>query len=143
MDPLSISASITALLQLTGMVIQCLSTVRGACRDRQRIFSELCCINCVLYTLQDQATQKAPLESLTFQLLNVPNGPLDQFKETLEIMAKRLTPVHGWKKVNKAIVWPFEKEEIQGFLTTIERQKTLFSLARQHDHMYVFDSRRS
>ena len=140
MDPLSISASITALLQLTATVIQYLSTVRGACEDRQRILSELCNINCILYTLQDQATQEDSSSSLTLQSLNVPNGPLEQFKKTLEILAKRLTPVHGWKKVSKAIAWPLEKQEIQGFLNTIERQKTLFNLARQHDHMYVFDS---
>ena len=140
MDPLSISASVTALLQLTATVIQYLSTVKGASEDRQRILSELCHINCILYTLQDQATQGDSSWSLTLQSLNVPNGPLEQFKKTLEILANKLRPAHGWKKVSKAIAWPFEKQEIQEFLNTIERQKSLFNLARQHDHMYVSDS---
>jgi len=142
MDPLSISASITALLQLTATVIQYLSTVRGACEDRQRILSELCNINCILYKLQDEATKEGSSWSLTLQSLNVPNGPLEQFKNTLEILAKRLMPGHGWKKVSKVITWPFEKQDIQGLLSTIERQKTLFNLARQHDHIYVTDSLR-
>lgn len=50
-------------------------------------------------------------------------------------MRLRLVPVEGWKKVGKAFTWPFEKDEIQRILSTVERRKLLFTLARQNDHI--------
>ena len=41
MDPLSISASIVALVQLTGTVVEYLHGMKGASEDRQNILSEL------------------------------------------------------------------------------------------------------
>jgi hypothetical protein len=45
--------------------------------------------------------------------------------------------VGGLKRVENALIWPFQKEEIKGIFNTIERQKALFSLVLQNDHMYV------
>ncbi|KAF7506336.1 hypothetical protein GJ744_011909 [Endocarpon pusillum] len=137
MDPLSISASIAAVLTLTGTVIQYLNNLKGAPKDRERILLELCNVNGMLYMLQDQAeqAQQADSWSLTLQSLNMPNGPIKQFKTALERLAKRMAPVEGLGKVTKAITWPFQKEEINEILNSIERQKTLFNLARQNDHI--------
>ena len=44
-------------------------------------------------------------------------------------------PVEGWRKLGKAFKWPFEKDEIYGILNIIERQKAVFSLARQNAHI--------
>ncbi len=57
MDSLSISASIAALLQLTGTVIQYLKTVKGALKYRHRILLELCNVSGTLYILEEQASQ--------------------------------------------------------------------------------------
>ena len=137
MDPLGISASITALLQLTGTVIQYLNLVKGAPKDRQRLLSEVCNVSGMLYILEDQASHAKQGDgwSLTFLLLNGPNGPVEQFKTALERLEKKLEPDKGLGKVFKAIAWPFQKEEITEILNVIERQKTLFNLARQNDHM--------
>lgn len=137
-DPLSISASITALLQLTSTVIQYLSGVKGAPEDRQRILSELASVIGFLYTLEDQAdkAKQGDQWSSTLQSLNVPKGPLDQLRRALERLSSKLAPsATGLKKVSKAITWPFQKEEIREILGSIERQKALFNLARQNDHM--------
>ena len=67
--------------------------------------------------------------------LNVPTGPLEQFKIALEHLASKLAPVDGLRKVGKALAWPFQKTEIQDILNMIERQKSLFNLALQNDHM--------
>lgn len=138
MDPLSISASISALLQLTSTVIQYLNGVKGAPEDRQRILSEIVSVNGILYILQDQADQakKGDQWSSTLQSLNVPEGPLDQFRRALEHLSSKLaSPATGLKKLGKAIIWPFQKEEIKEVLNSIERQKALLNLARQNDHM--------
>ena len=137
MDPLSISASISTVLQLTGTVIQYLNLVKGAPEDRQRLLLELCNVSSILYILEDQASQaqQGDAWSSTLLSLNGPNGPIKQFKTALERLEVKLRPVEGLRKVFKAIAWPFQKEEIIEILNVIERQKTLFNLARQNDHM--------
>ncbi len=137
MDPLSIAASITALLQLTATVIQYLNTVKGAPTDRQRILMELCSVNGTLYILEEQASQAQQGDgwSSTLLSLNNPNGPIEHFKRALGLLENKLAPAEGWRKVGKAITWPFQKEEIKEILNVIERQKTCFNLARQNDHM--------
>ncbi len=138
MDPLSVSASIITVLQLIGTVIQYLNTVKGALNDRQRILLELCAVNETLYILKEQASQaqQGDIWSSTLLSLNKPNGPIVQFKTALERLEKKLAPAEGLRKVGKAIAWPFQKEDIKEILNVIERQKTLFNLARQNDHMY-------
>ncbi len=137
MDPLSISAGIIAVLQLTGTVIQYLNTVKGAPKDRERILLELCNVNGTLYILEEQASQaqQGDAWSSTLLSLNRPNGPIKQLKAALERLESKLAPAEGWRKVGKAITWPFQKEEINEIINVIERQKILFNLARQNDHM--------
>lgn len=76
---------------------------------------------------------------MTIKPLNLPGGPLDKFKIILEQLALKLKPVEGAKKVGRALKWPFQKGEINEILNTLERQKTLFNLALQNDHVYVAD----
>ena len=137
-DPLSIAASITALLQLTSTVIQYLNAVKGAPEDRRMILSELASVSGMLYVLQDEAdkAEKDDRWSSTFRSLDVAEGPLEQFRRALERLSSKLAPAATpLKKLGKAIVWPFQKEEIREILSSIERQKSLLNLARQNDHM--------
>ena len=140
MDPLSISASIAAVLQLTGTVIQYLNLVKGAPEDRQRLLIEICNVNSMLYVLEDQASQIQQDDpwSSTLRSLGGPNGPIKQFETALERLEQKLRPAEGLRKIGKAIAWPFQKGEITGILDVIERQKTLFNLAQQNDHMCGF-----
>ena len=138
MDPLSISASITALLQLTSTVIQYLNCVKGAPEERRRILSELASVNGILFILQDEADQAKQGDQWSSSLgsLNVPDGPLDQFRRALERLASKFaSPATGLKKLGNAMMWPFQKEEIKEILGSIGRQKGLLNLARQNDHV--------
>ena len=135
MDPLSISASIVALVQLTGTVIEYLHGVKGAFEDCQNILSELTSVSGMLFILQDHADQQEDSWSLTLKLLSGSEGPLAQLRTSLGILVSKLSPVKGLKEVGKAFAWPFQKEEIKEILNTIERQKALLTLARQNDHM--------
>ena len=137
MDPLSVSASIVALLHLSSSVIGYLSDVKSGPRELQKLRLEVCSILPVLSILQDEAEQAksgGPWSS-TLLSLDVPNGPIQQFRAALEQLEIKLAPVKGWKKVGKAFTWPFGKEETLRLLNTIERQKLLFTLARQNDHI--------
>lgn len=139
MDPLSISASIEALLGVTSTVIQYVNAVKGAAEDRRMILSQLASVSGILYSLQEQADQARKKDdqwSSTFQSLGVPEGPLHQIRRALERLSSKLDPpATPMKKLGKAIVWPFQREEIREILASIERQKALLNLARQNDHM--------
>ena len=136
MDPLSLSASIIAVLQLTKGVISYLNDVRIAYDDRTMILSELQSAQGILYILRDKATQAQQGDTWSTTLLSLcgPKGTLDQFKTTLELLEKKLTPSHRRKKIGTTISWPFQKGEIRELLHTIERQKSLLDLALQNDH---------
>src|SRR4051812_8352865 len=132
-DPISISTSIIAVLQLNSTVIGYISEVSTASKDRQRVLVEVSSTQGILAALKGLGENVGWPSSwtLTVQSLNVPGGPLEQFKITLERLASKLKPVEGWKMARKALAWPFQKEEVNQILRLIERQKTLFSLALQ------------
>ena len=137
MDPLSISASVIAVLQLTGTVLQYLNCAGNASDERRKVYSELCGTRNMLYILHSQAT-KPQLDdscSSTMQSLCIAEGPLDQYKAALERLAEILKPSRGISKVTTAISWSFKAKEAKDLLDSIERLKTLLSLARQNDHM--------
>ena len=59
----------------------------------------------------------------------MPNGPLEQFKLTLERLLLRVEPVRGIKKAERALKWAFKKAGVKSILASVERQKSLFALA--------------
>ena len=67
--------------------------------------------------------------------LGVEGGPLDQFKETIGYLARKLKPGIGMKRLGKVLVWTLNKNEINNVLSKIERLKTLVSFALQEDHL--------
>jgi hypothetical protein len=138
-DPLSISASVTSILQLTGTIVQYLNDIKGFTEERNMIIEEVSSISGFLYILKDLAErpQGEKTWSATVTSLNVPNGPLEQFRIVLEQLASKLEPVRGLKKIGKQLAWPFQKNEAKNILNTVERQKTIFNLALQNDHMFV------
>ena len=140
-DPLSLSASIIAILSLSATIVQYLNNVKTATKDRQSILHEVASATYLLTLFKDLAEQAQWGEawSVTVASLATPNGPLEQFKMALERLATKLKPLSGIQKVRKAFDWPFEKEEVKDILGIIERQKTLFSLAIQNDNMQVRD----
>ena len=65
-------------------------------------------------------------------------GPLDQYHSAMIALAKKLTPVSGVEKLEKRLLWTFDKKQIKATLDVIERLKSLISLALQGDHLYGF-----
>lgn len=138
-EAVGVAGSIVAIIQLTTTVLQYIHKVRDASEERLRIHDEISSAGFLLYILKDRAENAQSEETLsTVKSLNVPSGPLEQFKAALERLTARLAPVQGLKTVGKAVAWPFKKAEVKEILSTIERQKSLFNLALQNDHVYGF-----
>lgn len=131
MDPLSITASIAAILQLASSVVSYLIAVKDASDDRRKLIAELGTITGFLYLLRDSANISiTPLRSLS-----TPNGPLKQLTDSLNELASKFRPASiGLSKAGKSILWPFQKNEINSILARIERLKTMFCLALQNDN---------
>jgi hypothetical protein len=137
-DPLSISASIIALLELTGTVINYISDTKGVTDEWKRIVDETRNVHYLLFLLRDRA--ECPEQDSwteTMKSLNMSNGPLEQFKVALGRLASTTKPQGTAKKIGKALMWSFKKEEVKDILSTIERLKSLFMLALENDNMYA------
>jgi hypothetical protein len=138
-DPLSISASIIAILQLTGTVVQYLRDIEGASEDRQTVLNEVSSNSGVLSLLKELADRLSLDDDwfITIKSLYGPGGALEKYEVMLQRLAAKLKPAEGMKKLGKSLIWPFQKGEIREILNSMQRQHNLFNLALQNDHMYV------
>ncbi|OCK74174.1 hypothetical protein K432DRAFT_438081, partial [Lepidopterella palustris CBS 459.81] len=137
MDPLSVTASIIAVLQLSATVLGYLNDVKDASKDRTQCALEMLNLCGLLYKLRDHVDTGDPSQPwyTAVGALAAPNGPLHQFKQALEALQSKMTDGGGLKKVGEALVWKFKKEEIATILDRIERFKTLVEIALQMDHL--------
>jgi hypothetical protein len=135
-DPLSITASIVALLQLTQRVLEFCVSARGANNERSSISNELISTQDVLYQLLQTAAINAKDGSTrTLAMIHTAGGPLDQYSECLEALRSKLAPEREVRKAIAAFKWPFRRDEVLAVVAKIERLKSLFALAQQEDHM--------
>jgi hypothetical protein len=136
MDPLSITASIIAVVQLSTKVLGYLNNVKDAPKDRTQCAVEMFNLCSLLYRLTDHVKQGYPGTSWysAIQALAVKDGPLDQFKQALETLQTTMTDGGRLKKAGEALVWKFKKEDITSILGQMERLKSLVQIALQMDH---------
>ena len=138
MDPLSATASIIAILQLSAKVLTYLNDVKEASKDRVRCEIEVSNLHSLLVSLRfrlEEGSASQPWYT-TVRALAVENGQLDQFKQALETLQTRMTD--GGRLKNAAgepLVWNFKKKEIASILGRIERLKVLVEIALEMDHL--------
>ncbi|RYP77300.1 hypothetical protein DL769_003449 [Monosporascus sp. CRB-8-3] len=136
MDPLSVTASIIAALQLSAKVLAYLNDVKDASKDRTLCAIETSNMYRLLFNLRDRV-EEGDFEKPWYtavRALAVENGPLDQFKQALETLQTMLTDGGRLKKVGEALMWKFKKEEVASILGRMERLKSLVEIALQMDH---------
>ena len=139
MDPLSVSASIIAVLQLGGTVAQYLNSIHNAPKERDAMLREISSIVGVLFLMKHTVERTKEESSVgSVRSLAAPGGLLEQFQKTLERLASKLSPAGTTlKKIGRVLHWPFSKAEIAGTLDSIERIKTRFLVALQADHLHL------
>jgi hypothetical protein len=137
MDPLSPTASIIAILQLSAKVLSYLNDVKDASKGRAQCAIEASNIHNLLTNLRfriEEGHGHHPWFTVV-QELAVKNGPLDQFKQALETLQSKLTDGGRLKKAGEALMWKFRKEEVDAILARMERLKVLTEIALQMDHL--------
>lgn len=137
MDPISAAASIITVIQLSSKVVGYLNDVKDASKDRAKCMIEVTNVNCLLTTLRfrlEDGDSSTPWYT-SVRALAIENGPLDQFKEALELLQGRIVGEGKMRKAGNALIWKFNKEEIASILCRIERLKSLVQVALQMDHL--------
>jgi hypothetical protein len=137
MDPLSITASISAVLQLSIKVFEYLNNVKGASKDRTKCATEMSNLYSLLHRLRDHVEEGDPTQSphSAIRDLAVKNGPLDQFKQALETLQTKMGDGNRLRKAGEALVWKFKKEEMASILDQIEHLKSHVGIALQMDNL--------
>ena len=136
MDPLSVTASVVAVLQLAQSLIKAVQSIKDSSRERQSIRDEIIYLSGLLFNLQS-GLERRELSSDVVSSLNTPSGPLAQLKDALESLAKMLMPADGLKKVGQSINWAFQRDSVTFLLSKIERQKTFILFALENNQLGI------
>ncbi|KFY31446.1 hypothetical protein V493_01097 [Pseudogymnoascus sp. VKM F-4281 (FW-2241)] len=138
MDPLSVTASIIAIVQLTSVIIGYLNDVKDSSKDRARCAIEISNVSNLLVTLLYRVEEASSDEGwyTEVQALATANGPIDQYRSALEHLQSKFTSTasNGLKRIDSALTWKFSKEEVTSILARIERLKSLTQIALEMDH---------
>lgn len=140
MDPVTAVGLVAAIIQLmdaTMMAIKYLNDVKDAPKDRSKIARDATSLMVLLTDLRYRVEETDSTDPwfTGVRLLGVDGGPLDQFKEALDDLARRLKPKTGIKKLGKMLIWTLDKKNIDDILDSIERLKTLVTLSLGKDHL--------
>ncbi|KAH8696897.1 ankyrin repeat domain-containing protein [Phaeosphaeriaceae sp. PMI808] len=136
MDPLSATASVIAILQLSAKVLAYLNDVKDAPKGQAQCAIEASNIHNLLTNLRfrlEEGHAHQPWFNAV-QALAVKNGPLDQFKQALESLQAKMT---DGGRLKNALIWKFKKEEVDAILARMERLKTLIKIALHMDHFKI------
>jgi hypothetical protein len=139
-DPLSTTASIIAIVQLSSAVVEYINGVRGATKERKRLRDEVRACEFILQQLKDDAddTEEGEAWSETIKALEGTDAPLGRLWIALNIVKAKLEPKTGLEKTLTSLKWPFSEKEVEKIISLIEREKTLLQLALVNDCRYVF-----
>jgi hypothetical protein len=130
-------ASIDQLIDSIASAIKYLRAVKNAPKERANLAREMSHLSPLLTDLRyrvDEANSADPWFAAV-RSLGAVGGPLDQFKDNVEKLERKLKPENGLNKISYALIWSFEKKEVNESLQFIERLKTLINLALQQDHL--------
>ncbi len=139
MDPLSLTASIIAVLQLSATVVQYLNTAADAGSQKSRLHNEITSCEALLKEIRKNTSgPKAPVdgpdaireqEATTIREQEIKNGPLEELKNALTLLKAKLEPRKGLRNALDVLKWPLEEKGVEKILSSIERQKSLLQLA--------------
>jgi len=141
-DPLSITASIIAVVQMSEAVISYLREVKDIRKECKKLLLDLDYTRGLLGILQETAqdVKDAGTWGATMKILGSKGSPLGSLKGILEPLQKELgkgASAKGLARLNKSLFWPLNKKETEDILQTIERQKSLLLIALENDHILL------
>lgn len=134
-DPLSVTAGVIAVLQLTEKLLGYITTTKNASKEQTQVAIEASNVYGLLTTLRFRV-QAASIDDPWFQqikLMNAEDGPLDQLKRILQKMVAKMESANKLEDIKNALRWKFTRTEMMEALNHIERLKSLVQLALTND----------
>lgn len=136
MDPISFTASLAALVSLSGAVLggcyTYIQKARTAPNEITKIINEITSLKGILEHLSSLSgnddNRMASLKSLAG-----PGGPFESCTSTLQELAKKMRSINEASEVRKRLLWPIEGGKLEETLLKIEHHKTTFILALAGD----------
>lgn len=138
MEVLGITASIIAVIQLTGQVISLstgyISAVKQAPEGIQRLLDEVTSLQKILLSLKELTGQ---IEEPPGALQMLDGTLLGCFEELTKLESKlaRSKSKRGWKKIVGELGWPLKEDENLQIMARIERYKSSFMVALNTSHV--------
>ena len=143
MDPLSVTASIIAVIQLAQKVLSiCYDFrrwIKSVPKELQQITSEVISLRDVLECLMkladsvETAGSNGSSQLSSLKLLVAPDGSLSKCLAELAALERKLTPIVGMKAIGKALDWTLKEGEVKDTLDRIGRIKATLNLALTAD----------
>lgn len=139
MDPLSVTASIIAIIQLTSAIIGSLNNLKGTTNDPAQCAIKISNVSNLLVRLMtrlEEASSDDPWYTEVQTLVAI-DGPIDQYKSALEQLQSNLTSTASsrLKTSGSRLTWEFSKEEVSQILSRVERLKSLTQIALEMDRL--------
>lgn len=140
MDPLSITASAIAILQISGTIINICydyrSRVKNGAKEASCIITELNSLRQVidsLYVLLEDESERTLWQRSAVNKLAQEDGPLARCIVELKALKEKLKPKKGWSATKAAILWPLKELDVKKVLQDLDRTKSTLQLALATD----------
>lgn len=139
-DPLSVAASITALLSLTKSLVKYINGTVNASEDKKSLSAEIRDTTVVLATLQELVQPHAQEDLLPAA------GSLEALARIMAGLEKTLVPLRamlesdGRSKLRGVLAWPFHEKEVRETIAAVERHKMSLSLTLQDIQLCAHES---
>ena len=139
MDAISATASIIALLQVSGTVVKYLSGLKDASDEIRRLILEISTLRGLLLAIKEIIAEDSVLLDLLSQH---DEGLFGQIEYSLNALATKLgiSSKQSGHRLVKVLRWPLQKDDVKETLLLLDRQKALLTLTLQHDQLFVFCS---
>jgi hypothetical protein len=141
MDPLSGVASVIAVIQIAGEVIDLCYQYRSGIKDAPktiiRLMSEVRGIRTVLEgldTVLDEEESSGTTRLALLVKVTKDEGLLSQCYQELEKVKKVLGPKLGLRAIGQVMKWPLTEKDVDKTLQRLHRLNNLFGLALAGDH---------
>jgi hypothetical protein len=135
MDPLSLSASIAGLLNLTASIVVYIRETRGASEEISRFSLEatniLGLLTLLSIRIKDAQTGEPWFTNIS--KLNEENGLFPQLEDALKRLNSTLAPKVGLKKTVRTLTWSLVRSDVRETVDLIERLKSIINLALSDD----------
>jgi hypothetical protein len=135
-DPLSLAASIIAVVQLTDLVLTSCYTfvgkVKSAAADINKIIHEISLLKGIFLNLHELGDEDRGGDGL--KALIGPDGPVSICLEALREIEVKLQPASTILTTKRKIFWPFESKKLDEILERVRNQNPALLLALSADN---------